>query len=195
MWGSAALVIAVPELAAATGLASWPTISATIGHLETHHDWVRLVVVFVIAVIGYYAIPQLLVNPKMPPSVVAGKPVTVGGRVTRDNGGMRFVGLGGYLLLAAASYVGAVVYAVIDRAISPDSYVGAYVLYGVIALMWVVVPSMLALFAGRDVPFPTLFRTIGYLERRAHPVAAVLTGLLVILLIHLALYPWPGVVS
>ncbi|MFD6162528.1 hypothetical protein ACFWF7_02925 [Nocardia sp. NPDC060256] len=195
MWGSAGLVIAVPELASATGLAGWPTISATIGHLETQHDWVRVLVVFVIAVVGYYAIPQLLVNPAMPPSVLAGKPVTAGGRVTRANGGMRFASLGGYLVLAGVAYFGAVAYAVADRAVNPDSYLGAYVLYGTIALLWVVVPSLLALFASRDVPFPTLFRTIGYLERRAHPVAAVLTGLLVVLLIHLALYPWPRILD
>ncbi|WP_157762231.1 hypothetical protein [Nocardia yamanashiensis] len=194
LWGAAGIAIAAPELASVFGLASWPTISDTIGHLQTEHAWVRLLVVFVIVVIGYYAVPQLLFHPEPQPQVVAGHPVTAGGRVTRSDSPITLLGAG-YLLTAAATYVFGIGFAAADRGLDPDSYLGPYVLYGLIALMWVVVPSILAMFFGKDVPFPTLFRTIYFLERRAHFIAAILLGLLVILLIHLAFYPWPRVVT
>ncbi|MFF2552798.1 hypothetical protein ACFVUS_17465 [Nocardia sp. NPDC058058] len=194
MWGLAGLAIALPELASVFRVAGWPTISATIGHLQTQHSVVRVIVVFVIVVIAYYAVPQLLISPKPVARTVAGRPTTANGRVTTDTGNVELLGAG-YLVVAAVALILGVVFAAGDRHMSPDSYLGAYVLYGVIALVWVVIPSILSLFFSRDVPFPTLFRTIGYLERRAHPVAAVLLALLVVLLLHLAFYPWPRVVS
>ncbi|WP_330183502.1 hypothetical protein OHB26_07595 [Nocardia sp. NBC_01503] len=194
MWGLAGLAIAVPELASVFRLAGWPTISATIGHLQAEHSGVRLVVVFVIVVAAYYAVPQLLINPKPVARTVGGRPVTANGRATTDIGSVDLLGVG-YLVFAFAALVLGVLFAAGARRMSPDSYLGAYVLYGVIGLAWVLIPSVLSLVFSKDVPFPTLFRTIGYLERRAHPVAAVLLALLVVLLLHLALYPWPRVVS
>ncbi len=190
MWGLAALAIAGPELASVFRLADWPTISNTTGHLEAAHDWVRLIVVLVIAVLGYYAVPQLLMQ-RTGPRIVGGQQTTPNGRITRDAGAVRAEGMGGYLVLAIAVLIIGVVVAIVARQVHPGTYAGAYVLYGLIAVLWVILPSVLALFFARDVPFPTLFRTIGYLERRAHPLAAVLLALLVILLLHLAFYPWP----
>jgi hypothetical protein len=43
------------------------------------------------------------------------------------------------------------------------------------------------------VPFPSLITTLRDLERRVPLVALVVLAGLVILLIHLALYPWPDV--
>ena len=67
-----------------------------------------------------------------------------------------------------------------------------YVLYSLIAIVWVVVPNVAAYRFKRDVPFTTLFFTVRCLSRRLQFVAAVIAALLVILLIHLALYPWPS---
>lgn len=194
MWGLAALAIAGPELASVFRLATWPTISNTVGHLETQHSFVRIVTVSVIVLLAYYAVPQLSISPAPQPREVAGRTLTANGRVTKPGSLTTLIGLG-YLLAAVATLVFGVVFAAADRGMRPDSYLGAYVLYGLIALMWVIVPSALAMFFTRDVPFPTLFRTIGYLERRAHPLAAVLLAALVVLLIHLAFYPWPRVQS
>jgi len=191
MWGLAALAIAGPELASVFRLGDWPTISATVGHLESAHSWVRLIVTFVIVVLGYYAVPQLIMHPETKQAVLAGRQCTANGRYTRDASAVRSEGMGGYLVLAVAALVVGVIFAAGARHIHSGTFVGAYVMYGLIAVLWVIVPSVLALFFGREVPFPTLFRTIGYLERRAHPVAAVLLALLVILLLHLTLYPWP----
>ncbi|MFI1914893.1 hypothetical protein [Nocardia sp. NPDC020380] len=194
MWGLAGLAIAGPELASVFRLAGWPTISNTIGHLETQHAWVRLVVVAVISVLAYYAVPQLAIDPKPIPASVGGRTLTVNGRIAKPDSPITLLGAG-YLLTAVATFAFGIAFAATDRGMHPGSYVGAYVLYGLIALMWVIVPSVLALFFSRDVPFPTLFRTIGYLERRAHPAAALILAGLVVLLIHLSFYPWPKINS
>ena len=57
-----------------------------------------------------------------------------------------------------------------------------------------VIPASYAYFGGKDVPFPTLFATIQALERRARVVAIVFAAGITVLLIHLALYPWPAVI-
>ncbi|MFE3188869.1 hypothetical protein ACFXHA_07655 [Nocardia sp. NPDC059240] len=194
MWGLAGLAIAVSELASVFKLASWPTISNTVGHLETQHSWVRLIVVAVIVLLAYYAVPQLATAPEPVVQTVGGRTLTVNGRVMKADSRITLLGAG-YLLAAVGTYVFGVLFAAADRGMHPHSYLGAYVLYGLIALMWVIVPSILAMFFSRDVPFPTLFRTVGYLERRAHPVAAILLAGLVVLLIHLAFYPWPVVAN
>jgi len=82
-----------------------------------------------------------------------------------------------------------------------------YVLYGLLGLLWIVVPSVLAFALGRDIPFPTFYRTVTNLEEwlatrtwkhSLGPALAwlvsylILTGL-VILLLHLTLYPFPNI--
>jgi hypothetical protein len=41
-----------------------------------------------------------------------------------------------------------------------------------------------------DVPFPTLYRTIAYLERRWRPAAMVIVAGLAV---HLVFFPWPDI--
>ena len=54
--------------------------------------------------------------------------------------------------------------------------------------------SILAFWFRTDgVPFPTLFKTVKYLQRRVHPLATVLVAGLAVLAVHLALYPWPDI--
>jgi len=50
---------------------------------------------------------------------------------------------------------------------------------------------VLAYWFARDVPWPTLLAAITNLERRWRPAAVVVLAGLVILLLHLALPPWP----
>ena len=68
------------------------------------------------------------------------------------------------------------------------------VLYGSIGFFGVVVPSVVAMIFRKDVPFPTLFWTIQKLEERVRPVAIVFAAGITVLLVHLALYPWPSVI-
>lgn len=193
MWGLAALAIAVPELISVFGGANWPTISNTVGHLESEHAWVRLIVTLIVVVLAYYAVPQLYLDPTKS-AVVRGRQVSANGRLTRAAGTPR-TGFEWYLALSIIVLVLAAVFAGTVRHMHPGTYVGAYVLYGCVAVFWVIVPSALAWFWSREVPFPTLFRTVGYLEHRVHPLAAVLLALLVILLLHLTFYPWPVLAS
>ena len=53
------------------------------------------------------------------------------------------------------------------------------------------IPNIAAYFFAKDVPFTTLFFTLRSLGRRLQLVAALVAALLVILLLHLAFYPWP----
>jgi hypothetical protein len=86
----------------------------------------------------------------------------------------------------------------------------AYVLYGLLALLWLVIPSLIAFLAVKDPPFPTLFRTAANLEdwlrtrgwklgqRPLGPLLAWLVSFiilwgLVVLLLHITLYPFPNI--
>ena len=90
-------------------------------------------------------------------------------------------------LALAAIAVGSIIAAVV----SGDYWVQGYVIYGLIAVFLVIIPSVLAYWFAREVPWPTLLTTIMNLERRWRPAAAVVLAGLVILLFHLALPPWP----
>ena len=74
---------------------------------------------------------------------------------------------------------------------SDSRFLVGYVLYSLIALFWVVIPNLAAYFVGKDFPFTTLVFTVRALGRRLQFVAAFVAALLVILLLHLAFYPWP----
>jgi hypothetical protein len=72
-----------------------------------------------------------------------------------------------------------------------DKYALGYAIYGTLGFFGVVVPSALAYALDKDAPFPTFFRTVAFLQRRLHWVAAIVVGGLAVLVFHLALYPWP----
>jgi hypothetical protein len=97
-----------------------------------------------------------------------------------------------YFGAAIAVIVGLSLWAYLDR--PHDRYRLGEVMYGLIALFWMVIPAAYAYFGGKDVPFPTLFATIQALEQRVRVVAIVFAAGITVLLIHLALYPWPGVI-
>jgi hypothetical protein len=103
----------------------------------------------------------------------------------------------GYIVWGAMALVIAIpeITAAVDHArLKPHGrFFLGYVLYGLIAFVWIVVPSVLAFWFAKDIAFPPLFRTVAYLERRLHFVAAILLVGFVVLLIHLALYPWPNI--
>jgi hypothetical protein len=72
-------------------------------------------------------------------------------------------------------------------------FVVAYVIYGLIAVFIVIVPSLIARTRGGDVPYPPFFRALYCLEILFHPLALLVVIGLAILTLHLALYPWPSV--
>jgi hypothetical protein len=76
-----------------------------------------------------------------------------------------------------------------------DMYVLGYVLYGLFAIFVVIVPDVLAFWFARDVPFPTLARTVADLERRWSSATMVIVAGLVVLMCHLAFPQWPDAIG
>lgn len=52
VWLLMGVVIAIPEIWAGVGTPPWPTISATVGHLEARWNWVAIIVVALIVVVA-----------------------------------------------------------------------------------------------------------------------------------------------
>ena len=225
VWGIAACVIGIPEIIAAKWSHWLPftTISTMTGHLERQHNWVELIVVALIVLVvfslarsrpAYRAEGAAEGAPDRP----ADQPErTPGGRLTAaaptdkrapktyDDDPAPFV----FTVCAVASLVaiGVGTWAATVWWDDTRHFQPAYVLYGSLGLLWVAAPSFVALVFQRDVPFPTLFRTIGNLEswlstrrlpgslgpKLAWLVAYVIFAGLAILLLHLTLYPYPNI--
>jgi hypothetical protein len=66
-------------------------------------------------------------------------------------------------------------------------------MYGLIAIFLVIIPNALAFWFAKEVPFPTLYRTVADLERRWRPAAMVIVAGLVVLMLHLVFFPWPDI--
>jgi hypothetical protein len=225
LWVIAAAVIGIPEItAAASRTLPFTTISGMTGHLERHHNWVELIVVALIVLV-VFSITR--VSPHRHSGVSTGSPSeqaptshlrrTAGGRLTlrpdaTTQTAKDFDDDGAPLLFGVAAFISLAGIAVATWAATrwwddPHHYRPAYVLYGLLGLLWIVVPCLLGLFKGLDMPFPTLFRTIRNLEtwlqgrtwrHRLGPALAFLTAYLIyaglsILLLHLTLYPYPNI--
>jgi hypothetical protein len=219
VWVGAALMIAVPEFTAAIshGALGFITISETIGHLERRHSWVELGVIAAIVLIVYSLIR---LSPQQ-----AGAPAAAGGATRTTGGRLTFHPTAGStrppqdfdddlapVIFAVAAVAALAAVAVGGWAASmwwddPHRYHVSYVIYIPLALLWLVIPNLVAVFAGADVPFPTMVRTVqnleGWLENRSWPwalgpkaawvVTYVIFWGLVVLLIHLLLYPFPDI--
>jgi hypothetical protein len=207
LWGIAGLVIAIPEITAAVDNETtlpFTTISAMTGHLERHHTWVEL---FVVAAIVYGALSSFreAPGPAAPAKTRGGRLTVVPAAPDRDAFGsatapvwFAVAAIGSFVLITLATL------AAIEWWQDDGHYGPAYVLYGLIGLLWLVVPGLVAFFGGKDVPFPTAFQTVANLEewlRRkgrfgpflAWLVTYVIAAGLVILLLHLTLYPYPDI--
>lgn len=214
VWIVAGGVIGVPEIVAAAGGRNLPftTISAMTAHLERTHTWVELVVVALI-VLALYSVVRVPPHGAPP---AAGPARTPGGRLTlrtpsatlpaaaeafdEDDAPALFV----VAALLACAGVAAGTWAAVEWWHDASHYQPAYVLYGSLALLWLVVPSVLALVDAKDVPFPTLVHSVRDLEDWLRgrgvlgPALAFLVGYLIvaglaILLLHLTLYPYPDI--
>jgi len=191
VWAIVGAAIAIPELWAAASKAQWPTISATVGHLEVLWSPVKIIVVALIAA----AAIQLL---RYPPhrneyAALPGRPPrwrTANGRLTRATNGQA------ELVPFAAAYLPATVTAVaasgaITAGLGGGRFVVGYVIYAVLAVGLLIIPNVLAFRWGKDVPFPTLPRTLVNLDGRLHWVVTVVLAGLAVLVVHLVAYPWP----
>lgn len=221
VWVVGASVILVPELIAAFGAGWLPftTISKMTGHLERRHNVLELVVVALLVWVIYSTIrvPPRSRSGKVKATAAPHPARTTGGRLTAraltPKATQHFDDEDAppIFWIAAAVALAAIALASLATAIwwddgKPHYHVG-YVLYGLLGLLWIVVPSVLAVGLGQDVPFPTFFRTVANFEdwlaartwrRSLGPALAWLTSYLiltalVILLLHLTLYPFPNI--
>jgi len=188
VWGAVALVIAIPELIAAIWeKATWPTISGTIAHLEELWPPTAVVVVAAIVVIAVQAAK----------ASQTGGVRTVRGRgpapaPTPPQSGRAEI------LYSVFVFLGVLGPAVVALVLSGDTsrhtkWILGCVIYGSIGVVCIGFPSAIAYWGGKDVPFPGFFETLADLEHRWHWAAVAILAGLVVLLIHLALYPWPDV--
>jgi hypothetical protein len=112
------------------------------------------------------------------------------GRAVRDpSESVHVTRSGWYIALVAATGAAA---GVIASALGASKIELGYAIYVTLTMMGVIVPSGLAYWWNRVLAIPTLFAALAYLRRRAAWAAALVVALLVVLLFHLALYPWPN---
>lgn len=230
LWFLALAFFAIPEILAASksedSRLPFTTLSGLVGHLE--YRWPAFEIITT-AVIVF----TLLSIRRVPPRSTSGRRQrprkdklphrTAGGRITfkmtaavaADPADYDAEQAPAWLLLAAVLAAVLIAFGTIAaRLWWPDSpatpgqtnalFHPGYVLWGSIALLWFVIPSLYAFVAGRDAPFPTLFRTILNLESRlrdhgetgkalAWLFSFVLVWGFVFLLFHLVFYPFPDI--
>jgi hypothetical protein len=237
VWGIAGLVIAIPEITAAfdKGVLPFTTISGMVGHIERRWNLVELIVVaaIVFMVFSITRVPppkqdlagvddEVGPDPPTPGAAAVEPRRTGGGRLTVQPPASTEVpqtnfdqqGVPGLFVAAAiVSFIaitGATLATIAWWDDGKPHYHPAYVLYGSIGLLWLVIPGLAAFIWTTDVPFPSMFRTVMNLEDwfRAQPwkigsrpigpmlawlIAFIILWGMVVLLLHLTLYPYPNI--
>ena len=190
-WLFFGLVFGLPESWAGAANPPWPTLSDTISHLEGLWPGTRVVVVVLIALIVYSVV-------RYPTGHTGEYPRHEGEPARGRTGNGRLAAAP----VTAVNPVPALIYIPLALAVvalgsliaalaSSDRFVVGYVLYGLFTIFCVVLPNLAAYWLARDVPFPTFFRTIHDLDHRWRPAAMIIVAWLVVLMFHLAFFPWP----
>jgi len=189
VWLFVGAVIGISEIWAAVGNPRWPTISATVGHLEALWSPVRIIV---IALIVFGAVQVLTYPPRKSQFTPRWRPPrwrTHNGRLTRKN--RQAVEFGHAVLYIPLALLAVVAGSIVAAELSSSKFLLGCVLYGLIALALLIIPNALAFWAAKEVPFPSLVRTLDDLENRWHVAVMVILAGLAILAVHLVAYPWP----
>lgn len=206
VWLAMGVVVGVPEIwAAASGEGFWwPTISSTVGHLE---DKSAIVAIVPVAVLAAAALALRRADPNEVVLQAGNQALqrTPEGRLAKagtiPEDELPALALTPQVVLPERSqwpvipYFGIATVVVIGASLlaaaAENPWLLGYVMYSTIAIFWILLPNWLAYRRRTDVPFTSLFFTIRCLERRLRFVALLFAAGLAILLIHLALYPWP----
>jgi hypothetical protein len=194
-WVPVGLVFGAVELGGAVSGAvrnfiPWPTFSTTIGHVEDHASWVGVIVVGVIAMVAYRAAThdskdERTTHGRVIPETVEQsdiKPVEVRAPFYPFRYDWPFV----FIVTAAVTFL-------VNRFWSDEKLVLGYSIYGALLVFGVVVPSLLVRFAHRDARFPSIWIPVEVLRKRFPITPYLVVGGLAVLVIHLALYPWPDI--
>jgi hypothetical protein len=191
VWLFVGLVFGVPESWSGVANPPWQSLSETIWHLEELWHPVAVIVVAIIVWIIYAVVR----HPPAAEGYTAARPGepgrgrTANGRLTRRAADeIRDIPVLVYFPLALGVIAAG---SIITASLSGDTFVLSYVIYGLFAVFCVIIPDVAAYWFGRDVPFPTLARTVANLELRWRPATAVIVAGLVILMFHLAFAGWP----
>ena len=204
VWSAMGVVVGVPEIWAAIAGEDfyWPTISTTIGHLQERWPVVALLPVAAIVMGGYSVFRIRTIGDTVVQADEQALGRTPQGRLVKQDVAIEELVGGGvpatvrvvherwvkrYFVFATAVVVGASLVA----SPSDNRFLVGYVLYSLIAIFWIVIPNVAAYYFKRDFPYTNLFFTVSSLGRRMQLVAGLVAALLVILLLHLAFYPWP----
>ena len=195
------IVIGVPEIWAAISGDDfyWPTISTTVGHLQDR--WPVLTLIPVALIVGYgYSALRLRPATTALQADMSAITRTPQGRLTQSDPTLEQLAAGEptpICLRSSRRHTSSSRHCssiAAPLAVSPNHnrFLVGYVLYSLIAIFWVIVPNIAAYWFKRDAPYTTLVVTISCLARRLTFAACLAAALLVILLIHLAFYPWPS---
>jgi hypothetical protein len=195
-WLFLGLVFGVPETWAGLGNPPWPSLTDTVAHLESLWSGTALIVAAVIVIVAFYFVRVPVTQTGTMVFTEGGLGRGTGAGVGRTHTGRLSKTPADTSPVAAIIYIplalGVIALGSIVAAVASEGYwVLGYVIYGLIAVFLVIIPNVLAYWFAHEVPWPTLLTTIVNLERRWRPAAAVVLAGLVILLLHLALPPWP----
>jgi uncharacterized membrane protein len=174
-WGPVALAIAVVEILGALSKTfrdtiPWPTISRTVGHIIDVNSIWGIAVVAVIAGTAFAAVSY---------TAEAHPPGT-----------QRFLGIRyGWPLVYLITLLTALA---VRWVISDDKIHLGYAIYGAFAIVGILIPLALVWRKSNRVVFPNVFFTFRKLRERFRWVALTVIALLAVLVLHLALYPWPN---
>jgi hypothetical protein len=221
VWVAAALLLAVPEFTAmiSNGALGFVTASETIGHIERFHNWVGLGVLGTIVLL-LFSLYKVSTDRAGEPQLAEGPTRTRGGRLTfhakeasEDTEQKDFGDEDAQMIFALSALVSAALIAFGGWAArewwddEPHHFHASFVIYISVAMLWFVIPSLVALFTGNDVPYPTMIRTVkdgtDWLKNRswawslgpklAWTATFVIVWGLAILFLHLTLYPYPDI--
>lgn len=194
-WLPVGLVFGAVELGGALSGAfrnfiPWPTFSTTIGHIEDGASWVGVIVVGVIAMVAYRAAKHDSKEDRTPHGRVI--PLTVRHSEIKQLDIKAPVQAFRYDWPFVFTATALVTFAV-NRFWSDDKLVLGYSIYGSLLVFGVVIPSLLVRFAHRDARFTSVWIPVEVLRKRFPVTPYLLVGGLAVLVIHLALYPWPDI--
>ena len=213
VWGLVGIVIATPELAAATGGNGfpWRTISTTTGHLEDLWPTFAIVPVGLITILAYGAL-RFAYNPgddrdvqlyyKHGPVGAEGLPERYTGVARSEygrpirgdvdlstgqiEGRRRVIPIRWYFPVAVV----VIALSSFGAAEGNSPWYLEYVMYGLIFVFGIVIPNVLS-YVHTDLPFYNAVFTLRALDKRLHLFGYLIAAGLGILFVHLALYSWP----